>query len=83
MAMTLLEDCRHPITHRHVRRHINVTLGNVVPTGRALAEITTLHGEGGARWRGSIADLVPRLVAFGEEQLELLCRAILTPRPGR
>ncbi len=48
-----------------------------------LAELTTLHGRDPqrgtpiTRGQGSIADLVPRLVRFGEEQLEGLCRAIL------
>jgi hypothetical protein len=32
--------------------------------------------------RGSIADLVPHSVGFGEEQLANLCRAFLTPRTG-
>jgi hypothetical protein len=53
-----------------------------VSTGRALAEITSLPGPDPARWRGSIADLVLRLVGFGEEQLTNLCQAILTPRTG-
>jgi hypothetical protein len=50
-----------------------------VSTGRALAEITTLHGADPARWRGSIDDLVPRMVTFGQEQLKALCSAILNP----
>ena len=37
--LPLLEDCRHPLTHRFVRRHI--ALG----AGRGLSEITTLHGQ--------------------------------------
>jgi hypothetical protein len=78
--LAVLKDCRDHLTHRTPRRHITMALGsNGVPTGRALAEITTLHGEDGARWKGSIADLVPRLVGFGEDQLESLCRAILAP----
>jgi hypothetical protein len=77
--LTLLEECRHHLIHRHVRRHIGVTMGNAEPTRRALAEITTLHGSDPPRSRGSIADLVPRMVTFGEEQLKALCSAILNP----
>jgi hypothetical protein len=76
-----LEDCRHHLTHRTPRRHITYRVdGRGTPTVRELAEITTLHGVKPPQWRGSIAELVPRMVAFGEEQLEALCTAILTPR---
>lgn len=75
--LTLLEECRHPAVHRKFRRHISVTRENGVPTSRALAEISTLHGSDPARPRGSIGELVPRLVGFGEGQLEGLCRAVL------
>lgn len=86
-----LEECRHHLTRRKPRRHIICWADQRgAITLRELAEITTLHGLQGAQWRGSIDDLVPRLVAFGEEQLELLCQAILArgrggerPRAGR
>ncbi len=80
--LALLEVCRQHLTHRTPRRHITYRLDvRGFPRERELAEITTLHGTDPAQWRGSIADLVPRLLGFGEDQLEALCTAILTPRP--
>ena len=75
--LKLLKTCRDALTHRQVRQHPGVHWEN----GRAirtLAEITPLDSRGVVRSLGSIGELVPRLVAFGEEQLEGLCRAILT-----
>jgi hypothetical protein len=46
--------------------------------GRDLSEITTLHGQQGARGQGSIGQLIPRLVDFGETRVEALCKAIIT-----
>ncbi len=77
-----LQACRNHLTHRTPRRLITLVLDyRGMPTGRELAEITTLHGADPARPRGSIAELVPRLVAFGEERLESLCRAIMSQTP--
>jgi hypothetical protein len=78
--LTLLEDCRNPMTHRFLRRHMFLAVGGT--PGRSLSEITTLHGQGPPQSRGSIADLIPRLVTFGETQLESLCKAILTDFPA-
>jgi hypothetical protein len=75
--LQLLRDCRNPVVHQKLRRHRGVTMENGLVTGRALSEITTLHGQGPAQWRGSIGDLVPRLVGFGEAQLVGLCRAVI------
>ena len=80
--LTLLAECRHALAHRNPRLHPLVRWedGRAV---MALPELTTLHGRDPqrgtpiARWRGSIGDLVPGLVGFGEEQLEALCLATL------
>lgn len=80
--LALAEDCRNPLTHRFVRRHILMAVGTGAPSVRSLSEITTLHGQGPPRGRGSIGDLVPRLVGFGEGQLASLCQAILTDFPA-
>jgi len=77
--MTVLKDCRDALAHRQVRQHPMATFTSGVPTGMALSEITTLHGQGRVQGRGSIGELIPRLVGFGEAQLESLCKAILTP----
>lgn len=77
-----LIDCRHGLTHRTPRREITYRPERRgMPAVRELAEITTLHGVGPAQPHGSIADLVPRLVSFGEDQLQALCTAFLAPRP--
>ncbi len=76
--LTLLEDCRHALTHRTVRRHPRLRLVSGRPARRALTEITTLHGQDPPQSRGSIGELIPRLVSFGETQLESLCQAVLT-----
>jgi hypothetical protein len=78
--LTLLEECRQPLTHRFVRRQIFLAAG--AGSGRSPSEITTLHGQGSPQGRGSIAVLIPRLVTFGEMQLESLCRAILKDFPA-
>lgn len=79
-----LQDCRDHLIHRTPQRDITYRLDRRgLATTRELAEITTLQGGRPARQRGSIADLVPRLVGFGEDQLHDLCAAILTPRPTR
>jgi hypothetical protein len=78
--LTLAEDCRHPLTHRFVRRHILMAVGGA--PFRSVSEITTLHGQDPPRGRGSIGDLVPRLVGFGETHFESLCLAILTDFPA-
>jgi hypothetical protein len=76
-----LQDLRDHLTHRTPPRDLTYRLDRRGrPTVRELAAITTLHGFQAARPRGSIADLVARLVAFGGAQLEALCTAILTPR---
>jgi hypothetical protein len=80
--LSLAEDCRHPLTHRFVRRHILMAVGEGPPSARSLSEITTLHGVDPPRGRGSIGVLIPRVVGFGEAQLESLCRAILTDFPA-
>jgi hypothetical protein len=73
-----LQECRDHMTHRTPRRHVTAIIDRRGAVGgRALAEISTLHGKDGVRWQGSIGDLIPRAVRFGEQQLELLCRAIL------
>jgi len=79
--LKLLEECRHPLTHRYVRRHIGVRVGGT-NSGRALSEITTLHGRGAPRGRGSLGVLIPQLVTFGEAQVEALCQAILSDFPA-
>ena len=80
--LALLAACRNPLTHQSVRRHMGVTFGGGVPAGRALSEITTLHGANPPQGRGSIAILIPQLVGFGETQVETLCSAILADFPG-
>jgi hypothetical protein len=80
--LALLVACRNPLTHQTVRRHIGVTLGTGIPTGRSLAEITTLHGNSPAQNRGSIGVLIPQLVSFGEVQVEKLCNAVLADFPA-
>ncbi len=80
--LKLLEECRQPLTQRFVRRHISVAVGEGGPSGKALSEITTLHGQGSHKSWGSIGDPIPRLVGFGEAQLESLCQAILTDFPA-
>jgi hypothetical protein len=77
--LRLLEACRHPLTHRTVRRHIAF---NVTSSVRTPSEITTLHGTAAPQGRGPIDDLIPRLVGFAEDQLERLCQAILTDFPA-
>lgn len=80
--LALLVACRNPLTHQTVRRHIGVTMGTGIPTGRSLAEITTLHGSSPPQGRGSIGVLIPQLVGFGETQVEALCAAILADFPA-
>ncbi len=80
--LALLTACRNPLTHQSVRRHIGVTLGTGVPTGRALSEITTLHGAAPPKGRGSIGILIPQLVGFSEKQVEALCSAVLADYPA-
>ncbi len=76
--LALLKECRDHLTHRTPRRETTLLLDQRGRTDfRRLAELTTLHGQAGVRNLGSIGQLVPRLVGFGEEQLEALCRAIL------
>ena len=80
--LTLLEECRHALAHRHVRRHYAVTLSPGVPVERALSEITTFAHGGAGRSRGSIDALIPRLVRFAERQAESVCEAILRDFPA-
>ena len=80
--LALLEACRHALAHRLVRRHMGVTIEEGRPSGRALTEITTLHGPVQVKGRGSIGVLIPRLVGFGEDQLHHLCEAVLADFPS-
>jgi hypothetical protein len=80
--LALLVACRNPLTRQTVRRHIGVTMGTGIPTGRSLAEITTLHGNAPPQNRGSIGVLIPQLVSFGERQVEALCNAVLADFPA-
>jgi hypothetical protein len=72
----LLRRCRDALTHRSVRRLIRIAVGAVA--GRSLVEITgrpTLRHPSPSSL-GSIGDLIPRLVAFGEVQFRMCCEAI-------
>lgn len=72
----LLRRCRDALTHRSVRRLIRIAVGAV--EGRSLVEITErpTSGNPSPSSLGSIGDLVPHLVAFGEAQFRLCCAAI-------
>ena len=80
--LPVLKECRDHLTHRTPRRETTLLLDHRgLASFRQLAELTTLHGETSGRQHGSIADLVPHMVSFGEDQLQALCTAILTLRP--
>lgn len=70
----LLRQCRYGLAHRLVTRHIRIGGG----VDRALAEISTLPTPAGAPGTslGSIADLIPRLLRFGEAQYSACCLAL-------
>jgi hypothetical protein len=70
----LLTRCREALVHRTVTRKAGMG-----PSGRSLAEITTLPTPGGVppRSLGSIGVLIPKLVAYGEDQVRLCCQALL------
>jgi hypothetical protein len=80
--LALLQACRQDLTHRVPKMLSGV--GNVTSLGRPLSEIArTFDAQGRAENLGSIGDLIPRLVGFGEMQFETLCEAILiTPIPA-
>jgi len=63
-----LKLARDALTHRFVSRRIRLGGG----VGRALAEIATPN-----RALGPINTLIPRLVAFGEDQFEAFCTDLL------
>lgn len=66
--------CREGLAHRLVTRHIRMGGG----VDRSLAEIATLATPGGTPsvTLGSILDLIPQLVRFGEGQYETCCRTL-------
>lgn len=79
----LLEECRHALAHRQVRRDYMVTLEAGSAVKRALSEITMLpNSNHPAQSKGSIGSLIPRLVGFAETQIEALCEAILKDYPA-
>ncbi len=77
--LTLLKQSRDALTHRHVRRHIALTLGSNV--SRSLVEIT----DGDGVPLGDIGSLSVDFLAFGGDRLSALCDALeaafLSDRP--
>lgn len=81
--LALLEECRHALAHRFVRRDYMVKLEPDSAVKRTLSGITTLADSGHpAQSKGSIGLLIPRLVGFAETQVEALFEAILKDYPA-
>jgi hypothetical protein len=72
----LLLTCRDAITHRTLSRTIALSVGSA-PSRNALRISTSSLDPGGPRVLGSLDELIPRFVAFGEQQYALCCDAIL------
>ena len=72
----LLKRCRDALTHKSVRRLIGLHVGST--QGRSLAQIAELQRPGAqqAPLIGSIGDLIPRLLRFGEMEYLACCEAI-------
>jgi hypothetical protein len=76
--LSLLEGCRHALTHRYFRRTFVVALQSGREMTRGLSEITDYSGKS----LGSIGVLIPRIVGFAEMQFESLCLAFLADFPA-
>ena len=68
---TLLEEARHAYTHRTVPRHVRLQLGSLVGPQGPDPEMAPVLRRGGTEIvisgrKHDLADILPRLVAFGE-----------------